>query len=65
MKIERVKTTVDYHVHAVAHGEYEYSVNWLDKLCLNLGKKRGLIDIGFFEHDEYIEKIDITTLLKK
>lgn len=52
---------VDYHVHAVAHGEYEYSVNWLTSY-VEQAKKRGLIDIGFSEHDEYIEKIDINII---
>lgn len=52
---------IDYHVHAVAHGEYKYSIEWLTEY-IDQAKKMGLIEIGFSEHDEYIEEIDINLI---
>lgn len=49
---------IDYHVHAVAHGEYRYSTEWLTEY-VDQARKMGLIEIGFSEHDEYIEEVDI------
>ncbi len=48
---------VDYHVHVVAHGEYDYSLEWLSKY-VNRAKEMHLDEIGFSEHDEFISKID-------
>lgn len=47
---------VDYHVHAAAHGEYQYTYEWLNffvekALCL------GINEIGFSEHDEFLDRI--------
>lgn len=48
---------VDYHVHAVAHGEYVYSLEWMNRF-LDSASRRGIAEIGFSEHDEYIELVD-------
>ena len=49
---------VDYHVHALAHGEYEGNQAWLnafvDKAC-----QMGIIEMGFSEHDEFISGLDL------
>lgn len=48
---------VDYHIHAAAHGEYQYTYEWLNcfaKRALSLGIK----EIGFSEHDEYLDRIN-------
>lgn len=43
---------LDYHVHAVAHGEYDYSPAWIGKF-LARASEFGLQEIGLAEHDEY------------
>jgi histidinol-phosphatase (PHP family) len=49
---------VDYHVHALAHGEYEANQAWLnafiDKAC-----QVGISEMGFSEHNEFISALDI------
>ncbi len=52
---------LDYHIHALAHGEYEYSWSWMAQF-LNTARKRQLIEIGFTEHDEYSCRIDFNSL---
>ncbi len=51
---------VDYHVHALAHGEYEADQAWLnayvDQAC-----RRGIKEMGFSEHDEFIAGLDRDT----
>lgn len=48
---------VDYHVHALAHGEYEADHAWLsafvDQAC-----RMGIIEMGFSEHDEFMAGFD-------
>ncbi|NLV21380.1 MAG: histidinol-phosphatase HisJ family protein [Syntrophomonadaceae bacterium] len=54
---------VDYHVHALAHGEYEADQAWLsafvDKAC-----QMGIIEMGFSEHDEFIAGLDLDIFQK-
>jgi histidinol-phosphatase (PHP family) len=49
---------VDYHVHALAHGEHEANQAWLnafiDKAC-----QVGISEMGFSEHNEFISALDI------
>jgi len=47
----------DYHVHAAAHGEYKYEYGWL-KLFLEKAHQQGIAEIGFTEHDEFVQLID-------
>lgn len=54
---------VDYHVHALAHGEYRYSQEWVNEF-LDRASQRGIEELGFSEHDEYSELVDIN-LFKK
>lgn len=42
----------DYHVHAAAHGEYEYTYEWIYSFLENAAKRQ-IKEIGFTEHDEY------------
>ncbi|MEA4923880.1 MAG: histidinol-phosphatase HisJ family protein [Syntrophomonadaceae bacterium] len=51
---------VDYHVHAVAHGEYGYSQDWANQF-LDSASRRGIQEIGFSEHDEFIHLVDFNT----
>ncbi|HWQ76133.1 MAG TPA: histidinol-phosphatase HisJ family protein [Syntrophomonas sp.] len=48
---------VDYHVHALAHGEYKGDREWLsafvEKAC-NIG----IVEMGFSEHDEFMAGLD-------
>ncbi len=52
---------LDYHVHALAHGEYEYSQAWIRQF-IDTARSLKLCEIGFTEHDEYIDKIDYRLL---
>jgi histidinol-phosphatase (PHP family) len=54
---------IDYHVHAVAHGEYLYKQEWINEF-LDQAYERGIQEIGFSEHDEYKDMLDFN-LLKK
>lgn len=51
---------VDYHVHALAHGEYEADQAWLnayvDQAC-----RMGIKEMGFSEHDAFIAGLDRDT----
>jgi histidinol-phosphatase (PHP family) len=48
---------LDYHIHALAHGEYRYSYDWLGRFLI-AAKNLNIGEIGFSEHDEYINRID-------
>jgi histidinol-phosphatase (PHP family) len=52
---------VDYHVHAAAHGEYSYSQEWISQYLDN-ACRRGVKEIGFSEHDEFISLVDFDLL---
>jgi len=49
---------VDYHVHVLSHGEYDYSREWLssfvDQAC-----RQGVHEIGFSEHNEFFPGVDL------
>ncbi|CFY06444.1 Histidinol phosphate phosphatase, HisJ [Syntrophomonas zehnderi OL-4] len=51
---------VDYHVHALAHGEYTYSKEWLNSF-IDQALGKGIREMGFSEHDELISKVDLHT----
>jgi histidinol phosphate phosphatase HisJ family len=51
---------VDYHVHVMAHGEYSYSREWVNQF-LDSASRRGIQEIGFSEHNEYIHLVDFET----
>lgn len=53
----------DYHVHALAHGEYQYTYDWLKKFLI-MARERQIMELGFAEHDEFISRID-TKVLKR
>lgn len=48
---------IDNHIHAVAHGEYHYNYDWL-RCFAQKAKTRGINEIGFSEHDEYLERVN-------
>lgn len=52
---------VDYHIHALAHGEYDYSESWL-RLFAEKAHQQGILEIGFSEHDEYLPRIEVDKL---
>lgn len=54
---------VDYHVHVVAHGEYNYSQEWLDQY-LDRASQIGMQEIGFTEHDEFTSLVDMDLVRK-
>ncbi|MDD2511313.1 MAG: histidinol-phosphatase HisJ family protein [Syntrophomonas sp.] len=47
---------LDYHIHALAHGEYDYDEFWIRLFAENARQKK-LVEIGFSEHDEYLPRI--------
>ncbi len=49
---------VDYHVHALAHGEYKYTLEWLTSF-VHQAREMGLKEIGFSEHDDYLADVNI------
>ena len=49
---------IDYHVHALAHGEYEYSSHGSRNIFAGL-EAQNIAQIGFSEHDWFEERIDI------
>ncbi len=48
---------LDYHVHVLSHGEYQYTRGWIQK-HLDKAKKRNLEEIGLCEHGEFAGSID-------
>lgn len=49
---------LDYHIHVVAHGEYPYTVEWLESY-INQARLLSLDEIGFSDHDEFFHNIDL------
>lgn len=49
---------IDYHVHALSHGEYEGDQAWL-RAFIEQARRRGIIEMGFSEHDEFIAGLDL------
>lgn len=56
----------DYHIHALAHGEYSYTREWVQEF-INCAIKRNIKEMGFSEHSEFIKDVDHNILeeLKK
>lgn len=51
----------DYHVHALAHGEYDYTEEWLYRF-LQVAREKGINRLGFAEHEELVDRINLTVL---
>ncbi|NLV16544.1 MAG: histidinol-phosphatase HisJ family protein [Syntrophomonadaceae bacterium] len=52
---------IDYHVHAMAHGEYKYSADWLQGY-INQARARKISHLGFSEHDWLWSGIDLSAV---
>lgn len=52
---------VDYHIHAAAHGEYEYSREWIEQFVLS-ARRRGIKEIGLSEHDEFSARVNMDVI---
>lgn len=53
--------TVDYHIHCLAHGERKsFKENYL--AFINEARKKGMTEIGFAEHNEYLDAVDYKLL---
>ncbi|QGT99013.1 Histidinol-phosphatase [Candidatus Syntrophocurvum alkaliphilum] len=52
---------IDYHIHAVAHGEYDFTSEWIKQFMIQATKKN-IKEIGFSEHDEFVNKIDLSVV---
>jgi histidinol-phosphatase (PHP family) len=52
---------VDYHIHAAGHGEYEYSMVWIEQFVIN-ARRRNINEIGFSEHDEFSSWVNIDVI---
>lgn len=48
----------DYHVHALAHGEYGYTRDWIDSY-IDRALAAGIDEIGFCEHEEFASLVDM------
>lgn len=55
--------TVDYHVHCIAHGERKSLLENYNKY-IEQARLMDIKEIGFAEHDEYLNEVDFETLLK-
>ncbi|MGE5454372.1 MAG: histidinol-phosphatase HisJ family protein [Methylocystaceae bacterium] len=47
---------IDYHIHALSHGEYQPDLEWYREYLLR-ATMLGVREIGFSEHDEYWELV--------
>jgi len=47
---------IDYHIHALAHGEYNPDLDWYREYMLR-AQALGIKEIGFSEHDEYWQQV--------
>ncbi len=54
---------VDYHIHGLAHGEYRHVMEDIEPFVAN-GVKQGLGEMGFTEHDRFIDQIDFSLYSK-
>lgn len=52
---------VDYHIHVLAHGEYEYSEEWLEQY-FNEARRKNINEIGLADHDQYVNQIDFQVI---
>ncbi len=53
---------VDYHTHPYGHGEGNFSSSYLEEFIKN-AKKRGINELGFSDHDQYLEEIEWKQLI--
>lgn len=51
----------DYHLHAMAHGEYYYTEEWIGQFARQ-AVQQNLREIGFAEHDEFYHLMDFEVL---
>ena len=49
--------SVDLHTHPIAHGTGSYQEVFLQEF-LNRAKERGILQLGFTDHDWYFDQID-------
>lgn len=50
---------VDFHVHGMGHGERKHTISDIEPFIMK-ARERGIKEIGFTEHDRYVEEIDFT-----
>lgn len=48
---------LDYHIHIAAHGEYQYTDEWINSYLEN-ARRRRINELGLLEHDEFISCVD-------
>lgn len=48
---------IDYHVHAMAHGEFVISPEWME-LWLETARRRNISQLGFSDHNWFVSLID-------
>ncbi|MGE5416293.1 MAG: histidinol-phosphatase HisJ family protein [Acidobacteriota bacterium] len=53
---------IDYHIHVLAHGEFKYSAQWIGEY-LKHARTKGIVEVGFCEHDWYFDQIDIPSII--
>lgn len=49
---------IDYHLHVIAHGDRQMTVENILQYC-ETAKERGLRQMGITEHDRYLDDIDL------
>ncbi|HBT20135.1 MAG TPA: histidinol-phosphatase [Peptococcaceae bacterium] len=54
---------IDMHVHAMAHGEFDFSVKNLSRF-IREAERKGIKSIGFSDHSWYLGEIDIKVIGK-
>lgn len=52
---------IDYHIHALSHGEYSYSIDWLRQFMAQ-AKNSQIIQIGFCEHEYCLASMNFSTV---
>ncbi|MDW7675569.1 MAG: histidinol-phosphatase HisJ family protein [Bacillota bacterium] len=48
---------VDYHVHGLAHGDYNHTLEDIEPF-VKTAVKKGMSELGFTEHDRYLNQIN-------
>lgn len=51
----------DYHIHAIAHGEYCYTEEWIGQFA-SMAQQQNIKEIGLAEHDEFYHLVDFGVL---
>lgn len=57
------KLLVDYHVHALGHADREHTLENLIEF-LNVAQERNIKEIGFADHDRYLDRLDFSLYQK-